>query len=119
MRERRHTYRGRVYYGGRIAINERRSTLDCIVRNFSNAGAKIEFAEATMLPDDVDLRTVGKGLAYRAHLIWRRTGEAGLAFRDRVPMAAVISLEQQLRQRASERLRRSLQQRIDHLTSEL
>jgi hypothetical protein len=40
MMDRREAFRGRVYYGGRLAFNDRKSTLDCIVRNFSQAGAR-------------------------------------------------------------------------------
>ncbi len=54
MLERRHHHRNRVFYGGHIAFNARNATLDCVVRNFSPRGAKIEFENSAMLPDQVD-----------------------------------------------------------------
>ena len=42
MSERRRLFRNRVYYRGLIAFNARHSTLECVVRNFSPFGAKIE-----------------------------------------------------------------------------
>ena len=54
MLERRQYPRNRVYYGGMVAFNARNSTLDCVVRNFSRRGAKIEFENSAMLPDRVD-----------------------------------------------------------------
>jgi hypothetical protein len=54
MLERRQHPRNRVYYGGMVAFNARNSTLDCVVRNFSQRGAKIEFENSAMLPDHVD-----------------------------------------------------------------
>lgn len=55
MLERRRHFRGRVYYGGRITFNQRSSTMDCIVRNFSDSGAKVNVAHACLLSDDIDL----------------------------------------------------------------
>ena len=47
MLERRQYPRNRVYYGGMVAFNARNSTLDCVVRNFSLRGAKIEFENSS------------------------------------------------------------------------
>jgi hypothetical protein len=55
MLERRQDFRRRVYYGGRLAFNDRKSTLDCIVRNFSQVGAKIETNGGAILPDELDI----------------------------------------------------------------
>ena len=42
MQDRRRMVRNRVYYGGVLAFNARRSTFACVVRNFSAGGAPIE-----------------------------------------------------------------------------
>ena len=62
MLERRRHQRNRVYYGGMVAFNARNSTLDCVVRNFSRRGAKIEFENSTMLPDRVDFKDASAGI---------------------------------------------------------
>ena len=71
MLERRQHPRNRVYYGGMVAFNARNSTLACVVRNFSQRGAKIEFENSAMLPDRVDFEIERRGLSCLAHLVWR------------------------------------------------
>ncbi len=78
MLERRQHPRDRVYYGGVIAFNARNSTLDCVVRNFSPYGAKIEFENAAMLPDNVELEVVRKGLFLPGALRLARSERCGL-----------------------------------------
>ena len=80
MLDRRQHSRNRVYYGGKVAFNARNSTLACVVRNFSQRGAKIEFENSAMLPDRVDFEIERRGLSCRAHLVWRDRNAAGLAF---------------------------------------
>ena len=43
MFERRQIARARVIYGGVLAYNRRQSTMNCVIRNFSDDGAKVEF----------------------------------------------------------------------------
>jgi hypothetical protein len=109
MLERRQNFHDRVYYGGRVAFNGRKSTLDCIVRNFSPLGAKVQFAGAAILPNEVDLSIERKGTAYLAHLVWQRRDEAGFLFRNPTPLNETTSLDWALRLRAAERVRKSLQ----------
>ena len=45
MIERRQNARARVIYSGVIAYDERRSTMDCVIRNFSEDGVKVEFEQ--------------------------------------------------------------------------
>jgi hypothetical protein len=118
MLDRRQNFRGRVYYGGRVAFNDRKSTIDCIVRNFTPTGAKVAFANAALLPDEVDLTIPRKGVAYLARVVWRNRDEAGLAFGNPRRLNDAVPLDAALRQRASERARKKLQQRVEQLGSE-
>jgi hypothetical protein len=90
--ERRRYPRGRSYYGGLIAFNARKSTIDCVVRNFSHAGAKIAMTGAVLLPDNFDLAIACKDTAFRAHLVWRSKSEAGVAF-ETMGSPDVVSLD--------------------------
>jgi hypothetical protein len=45
MIERRQSARARVMYGGVIAYDKRQSTTNCVIRNFSEDGAKVEFRQ--------------------------------------------------------------------------
>jgi hypothetical protein len=119
MLDRRKSCRGRVYYGARIAFNERRSTLSCILRNFSLAGARADIEDPNLLADEFDLTIDSKGLAFRAHKIWQRGRAAGFAFRDPRQVSVAMRLDWALRLRAAERANKVLQQRIAQLSNEL
>ena len=118
MLERRKSFRGRVYYGGRIAFNGRQSTMDCIVRNFSDDGAKVEFDTTRLITGEVDFTIEQKGFAFRARMIWRRGDHAGFLFRDPRHTETNATLDWAMRLRASERVNRDLLQRLDRLRSE-
>ena len=118
MLERRHHHRNRVYYGGMIAFNGRNSTLDCVVRNFSPRGARIEFENAAMLPDAVDFEVVRKGLTCAARLVWRADNTAGLVFCEVHETGSVVTLDWARKLRASERANRRLKSRLNQLLSE-
>ena len=117
MIERRQSTRARVIYGAVIAYNGRQSTVDCVVRNFSEDGAKVDFENPAQLPDAVELLITKKNRAFIAKITWRQANEAGLAFRP-AERDAPISLDWARRLRACEADRRKLQNRIDRLLSE-
>jgi hypothetical protein len=117
MLERRKQFRGRVYYGGRVAFNERCSTLDCVIRNFSDDGAKLDIANACLLSGEIDLTIPRKGLAFRGRVIWQRGGQAGFAFVAPPAIRSVMTLDWALRLRASERSNKAMQRSIDALRS--
>jgi hypothetical protein len=116
--ERRQYLRNRVYYGGMVAFNARNSTLDCVVRNFSPRGAKIEFENSAMLPDRIDFEVARRGLACLARLVWRDQITAGLMFSEQRGMGDVIPLDWARKLRASERANRRLKSRLDQILSE-
>ena len=123
MLERRQHPRNRVYYGGIVAFNARSSTFACAVRNFSRHGARIEFDNSTMLPDQVDFEIERRGLSCRAHLVWRDRNAAGLAFSNVQETVRgtsdVIPLDLARKLRATEQANRQLQSRLDQFLTEL
>ena len=123
MLERRQFSRGRVYYGGMVAFNARNSTLACVVRNFSQRGAKIEFENSAVIPDRIDFEIARRGLSCQARMVWRDRNAAGLMFSDvQKPVqqtSEIIPLDWARKLRATERANRRLQSRLDQLLSEL
>ena len=117
MIERRKTPRSRVIYGGVIAYDQRQSTMNCVIRNFSDDGAKVEFENPALLPEQIDLLIAKKGRAFAAQIMWRRTADAGVAFRS-TGTNDPIPLEWARRLRASESERRRLQGKLAQLLSE-
>ena len=122
MLERRQFPRNRVYYGGMVAFNARNSTLACVVRNFSQRGAKIEFENSAVLPDRIDFEIARRGLSCLARLVWRNRTAAGLMFSDvQKPVqqtSDVIPLDWARKLRATERENRKLRSRLDQILSE-
>ena len=117
MLDRRQLPRNRVYYGGRVAFNGRNSTVDCVVRNFSLFGAKIEFENVVIVPDEIDFEIERKAISCTARLVWRSRDAAGLVFAN-VHEDSVVPLDWARKLRASERANRRLKSRLDQILSE-
>jgi hypothetical protein len=80
MQDRRRQIRHRVIYGGVLAYNDRFSTMDCVVRNFTAWGAKIALPTNAILPDRLALTIRRKNREYAASIVWRSEREVGLEF---------------------------------------
>ena len=116
MQDRRERVRDKVFLGGVAEINDRGSTMDCVVRNFSETGACVEFDTSARLPEKMQLTIAHKGRSFLARLIWRHANRVGLAFRAMVTDAPDSDLDARLRR--SERKKRQLQRRIKELLGE-
>jgi hypothetical protein len=111
MIERRRSARSRVIYGGVVGYNQRQSAVECVIRNFSEAGANVEFADRAALPEVIDLLVAKKNRAFAARIVWRRSNKAGLAF-DAADRDAPMPLDWILRLRASKSEDRRLRNRL-------
>ena len=116
MQDRRHDFRDRVLLGGVAEINEGGSTMDCVVRNFSERGACVELDSSATLADQMRVTIARKGRSYLARLIWRQANRVGLAFKTMVTDAPVDDFDARLRR--SEIKKRQLQRRIKELIGE-
>ena len=80
MSERRRSARQKSFLRGCIYFNNRRSALDCLVRDISANGARLIFSDTVTIPDVVDLYISQKEQTLRAHVQWRHGDEVGVAF---------------------------------------
>jgi PilZ domain len=115
MQERRKIQRGRTYLGSRVAFNNRCSTIDCLVRNMSQDGAKIVFSSPLTIPSEFDLMIHQKGHSRRARVVWRREMEAGVEFLA-AHAATVVSIETARQIRKIESDRDALARRVAQLS---
>lgn len=83
--ERRRTARQKSFLRGMIYFNNRRSAVDCLIRDISNFGARVIFSDSIQTPDVVDLYIPQKEQTLRAHVIWRHGTEVGVAFEQASP----------------------------------
>ena len=58
------------------------SSIECVVRNFSPAGVRLEIADGLPLPNEFDLNIPHKGRSYHARGSWRGDGIVGAEFLD-------------------------------------
>ena len=115
MIERRKRLRARTCFGGTIAFNRRKSTMDA-ARNFSTAGARVAFSNAAAVPDQFDLTIARKERSFKARMVWRGVNEAGVAFLGEYDQAVPIPLEWAKRLRECEAEKAALRRRIAQLT---
>jgi hypothetical protein len=78
--ERRADGRPRSLKGGLLRFNRGYGTMECVVRDFSDAGARLVFGEAVAVPARFELR-IGTDGAWRPALVrWRRDDQVGVSF---------------------------------------
>ena len=116
MLDRRRSARDKVIYGGVAEIGDDSATRDCIVRNISDQGAKIEFSTAVKLHKEQMLVAIArKGRSFLARVVWWRDNFVGVAFSSESELP-VSDLDERLRR--SEQKKRRLQRRIKKLIGE-
>ncbi len=113
MDERRKNARDKVIYG---AIASRDYTAkDCVVRDISEHGARLEFRSGARLPKDrMSVAIARKGRSFMAKVIWWRDNIVGVAFTD-PPVESKESSDLEERLRKSEKKKRELQKQIQKL----
>jgi hypothetical protein len=90
MAERRTSARQKSFLQGRIYFNNRRSSVDCLIRDYSEAGARLKFSERVAVPEGIELYIPNKEEIRRARVEWRNGNEMGISFAEevRAPSAA-------------------------------
>jgi hypothetical protein len=78
--ERRRVVRQKSFLRGMVYFNNRRSVLDCLIRDISPYGARLIFSDAVTVPDALDLYIPQKEQSLRVHVIWRHGPDLGVAF---------------------------------------
>lgn len=106
--------RTRTFLKAVIEFNHGASRLDCVVKNMSRSGARIEITDAIGLPNEFNLRIPHRNETYRSQMIWREKGAIGVRFvaaeaEASEPLRAMADLEAEnarLRARVRELTRR-------------
>lgn len=77
--ERRAVIRHRTLKGGRIVTNSGFSTLQCTVRNLSEAGARLRISSVVGIPDTFEL-LLDDGQKFPCRSVWKTETEMGVTF---------------------------------------
>jgi hypothetical protein len=80
MIERRALVRHRTFIKGRIYFNNRLCSMDCIVRDVTEKGARLQISESVALPDTFELYLPNKDEHFRAQAQWRRGDQLGVSW---------------------------------------
>ena len=78
--ERRKTGRHKSLLGAQLILNAQGSSLDCWIKNISEAGALVLLPGPTVLPKSALLTISKTQKKYHADIIWQTEREAGLYF---------------------------------------
>ncbi len=120
MAERRGSPRQKSFLRGCVYFNKRRNAFDCLIRDISDAGARIIFSDTVSIPDVVDLYIPQKEQTVHAHVQWRHGDEVGLAFPDAIRAAdGTPDGELALRVAALESQVSALRRELKHLRQEI
>lgn len=82
MIERRALVRHKTFMKGRIYFNNRLSSMDCIIRDVTDKGARLEFSENVTLPEAFELHLPNKDEYFAAHVEWRKGNYLGVTWRS-------------------------------------
>jgi hypothetical protein len=99
MGERRRHTRHKSFLRGCIYYNNRRSAVDCLIRDMSEAGAKLIFSSVVTVPDAVDLYIPQREQMLRAHVQWRKGDEMGVTLTEAELREGGLASEQGLAER--------------------
>jgi PilZ domain len=80
--ERRVSLRQKSFLQGRIYFNNRRSSIDCLVRDYSETGARLKLSETATVPEAMELYIPNREAMHRARVEWRSGDEMGVSFGD-------------------------------------
>ncbi len=79
--------RQRAFLGAKIVYGEQDFTLDCVVRDLTGTGARLKLPDGQAVPDRFILLEFRSGVAYEAHVVWKRHPEIGVSFLSQQPVS--------------------------------
>ncbi|MHB8886021.1 MAG: PilZ domain-containing protein [Methylovirgula sp.] len=82
--------RVRSFLRAQIIFNNRMTTIDCIVKNISQSGARVALNDTLAVPAEFDIYIPQRGRSHHAKLIWRDKDSIGVDFIDAPPAASTI-----------------------------
>ena len=80
MTEVRAKDRIRTFLKAVIEFNNGASKLDCVVKNISPTGARLDITSAIGLPNEFNLKIPHRGEIFRSQLVWREKDAIGVRF---------------------------------------
>jgi len=82
-RERRRAPRQRTLLGGKLVHSGGLFSMNCVLRNLSDTGARLSLPAGAGAPDSFDLIDLKHGVAFSCRVVWRQYPMVGVAFDSR------------------------------------
>jgi hypothetical protein len=88
MDERRGARRQKTFLAGKVIFGANRFVTYCSIRDLSDTGAKLSFADPTEVPNQFELHLASRGTICFADVRWRKGHLVGVKFRavQRTPL---------------------------------
>ena len=74
--------RARAFLKAQIRFNNGMSTMDCVIRDLSDGGARLQISDSVAIPNSFELHIPKRDETRRAVLHWRTAEEMGIGFQD-------------------------------------
>jgi ribosomal protein S1 len=78
--EKRRSLRRRVLKRAKALLNDNKTVLDCVIRDLSDEGARLQIEHASTLPRLFRLANISDGEVRDVRVVWRKDAMAGVAF---------------------------------------
>jgi hypothetical protein len=72
--------RQRTFLKGTVYYDNRRASIECVIRDLSDSGARLTFDHPSTVPDNIELFIQQKQQTLRARVRRREPNEIGIAF---------------------------------------
>lgn len=82
MQDRRQVRRFLTLRAGKILFNNKRSVIDCVVHNLSDAGACLQVASIVGIPQTFELQLDGVATARPCRVIWQSQNRLGISIHE-------------------------------------
>jgi hypothetical protein len=116
--DRRNAVRNRALMTGTLRFKTRNGALSCVVRNLSDAGARLVAEGSYWIPERFELEVPHRDMRIDARVVWRAETEMGIAFLSpRQDGARSIRAEESLRALQVER--EILKRRVSQLSEDV
>lgn len=79
MIDKRTNQRHRVLKAGKISFGQA-GIIDCVVRNMSDTGARLEVESVVGIPDSFNLMICADRYAKQCRVVWRKEKQIGIKF---------------------------------------
>lgn len=85
MKENRIEVRETSFIGAHVVYDSGNATVDCIIREISTSGMRLEFNDNQSIPKEFDIHVPQRRSVYRVRVAWRDSATIGVEITNNSP----------------------------------